>query len=312
MTITSPSAVPAWSHDNPALGVAAALWAIMLFSLMDAGVKWLGADYPVQQIMFFRCTVALLPILVFLHQAGGLPVLKSRRPGLHLLRSLLGVSAMGCAFHGFSVMQLADAASVFYTAPLLAVAFSVPLLGERVGVRRWSAVLAGLMGALIVARPGGEVFSQGGVYMLAAAILVGLTTNLIRKLSRTEHPVSITFYFTASGVVLAGTACWLLGWKTPDRFGLLLLMGVGLVGGIAQYAMTQSFRYAEVGLISPLKYLSIVLGGILGYLVWSEVPSRLTLLGVGIILSSGLYTIHRETLVARRRSTAVHPAPAPV
>ena len=126
---------------------------------MDATVKWLGGDYPVHQIMFFRCVLAFVPIFILLYKAGGTSVLKTQQPLLHGVRSLLGLVAMGAAFFGFTTLPLADASSVFYTAPLLAVAFSVPILGEKVGIRRWTAVIIGLVGVMIIVRPGGSVFN---------------------------------------------------------------------------------------------------------------------------------------------------------
>ncbi len=286
--------------DNPLLGVSAMLFSVSLFSMMDATVKWLGGTYPVHQIVFFRCTVALVPVLLFVARAGGLRILKTQRSHLHALRCLFGLSAMGCAFYSFSVMRLADAVSVFYSAPLFITALSVPLLGEKVGIRRWSAVIVGFIGILIVVRPSSQLLNSGGIYMLAAALFVGLTMIIIRRLSATDDAASITFYFTLSGVLVSSVISLCLGWAWPPIKDLMLLIAVGLLGGCAQYAMTVSFRYAEVGLVAPLRYLSIVSGGVLGYLLWSEVPDMQSVLGMTVIIASGLYTIHREAVLSRR------------
>jgi len=285
---------------NPVLGFTSMLISVLLFSVMDAVVKWLGGTYPTHQIMFFRCAVAFVPVLFFVWKAGGVRLLRTKQPALHVLRSVLGVSAMGCAFYGFTTMPLADASSIFYTAPLFATAFSVPILGERVGIRRWSCIVIGLVGALIVIRPGSEVFSRGGTIMLIAALLVALTTNVIRKLSARDDAVCITFYFTLSGTIVAAILGIGLGWRTPSGQDILLLVSVGLLGGCAQYALTLSFRFAEVGLLAPLKYFSIVIGGVIGYIFWAEVPDGMTLLGIAIIMSSGLYAISREATLDSR------------
>ncbi len=282
------------------LGVAATLLSVLLFSVMDATVKWLSSAYPTHQIVFFRCAVALVPVLAFIWRAGGLRLLRTQRPALHFFRSVVGLTAMACAFYGFSVMRLADAVAVFYSAPLFMAALSVPMLGEHVGIRRWSAIGVGFVGVLTVVRPGSEVFSNGGVYMLAAAFLVALTTNIIRKLSASDDPASITFYFTLSGTVAGTLACAWFGWISPPLDDLMLLIAVGLLGGCAQYALTISFRYAEVGLVAPLKYLSIVIGGVIGYLVWSEVPDVRSLLGMAVIIASGVYMMHREAKLRKR------------
>ena len=145
------------------------LLSILLFSLMDANVKWLGASYPTSQIMFFRCALALVPVLVIIAMRGGMVILRTRQKKLHLLRSLMGVAAMGLAFYAFSLMPLAEAVSLLHTAPLFMTALSVLLLREKVGLRRWSAVLLGFTGMLLVIRPGTGMLESGSLYMLAAA-----------------------------------------------------------------------------------------------------------------------------------------------
>ena len=281
--------------------MSSALVSMLQFSTMDATIKWLGGDYPVHQIMFFRCTLAFVPILILLYRAGGFSALRTRQPVLHGVRSVLGLVAMGSAFYGFTTLPLADASSVFYTAPLLAVAFSVPILGEKVGIRRWIAVTIGLIGVMIIVRPGGNVFNLGGVAMLVAAVAVGITSNVIRKLNQTDQAICITFYFTLSGAIVTSIACLWLGWNTPSWPDFLLLVCVGLLGGSAQYTLTLSFRYAQVGIIAPLKYLSIVVGGLLGFIIWDETPDGVTILGIMIIMASGLYSMHREARLARLR-----------
>jgi len=296
------SAGTGFHRDRPLLGVAFTVMSVLLFSLMDATVKWLGADYPIREIVFFRCVVALAPAMVFIHRAGGFQILRTSHPVLHALRAVGGLGAMFLSFQAYSLMPLADAVSVFYAAPLFMAALSVPMLGEHVGVRRWTAIAVGFAGVLIVVRPGGDVFGNGGLLMLSAAALVGVTTNLIRRLSGTDDPASITFYFTASGAVLGTIACLRAGWIVPDAFDLLLFFAVGLLGGCAQYALSVSYRYAEVGFLAPLKYLAIISGGIIGYLVWSEVPDAQSLAGIAIIIGSGLYMVHREARIRRLKN----------
>lgn len=267
---------------------------ILLFSLMDASVKWLGAVYPTTQIMFLRCFVALLPVLVIVFMRGGIGILRTQQKKLHLLRSLMGIAAMGLAFYAFSLMRLADAVSILHTAPLFMTALSVILLRERVGIRRWSAVLIGFAGMLLVVRPGAGMLESGSLFMLGAAFLIGCTTIVIRHLSKADDPVCITFYFTATGVVVSLVGSLLQGWTTPPPADLALLMLVGLLGGMAQYLMTLSYRHLAIGIVSPLKYLSIVFSGVIAYLVWGEIPDLQSFAGIVIIIATGLYTLHRE------------------
>ena len=288
------------SHSrNLVLGIGCSLVSMVMFSLMDASIKWLGASYPVHQIMFFRCLLAFVPLLIFMRHAGGFVSLKTRQPGLQALRSTFGLFAMCAAFYGFTVLPLADASAVFYTAPLIAIAFSVPILGERIGFHRWAAVILGLVGVLIITRPGGSVFNPGGLAMFLAAVLIGVNSNLIRILGTTDAAVATTFYFTLSSTVLTACSLYVLGWVSPSGLDWLWLCCVGFLGGTAQYMLALSFRYAEVGIVSPFKYLSIVIGGILGFVFWSEIPDTVSLAGMCLIIGCGLYSIYRETLAAR-------------
>jgi len=270
------------------------LLSILLFAMMDASVKWLGATYPTAQIMFFRCSVALVPVLVIIMARGGPGILRTGQKKLHLLRSALGIAAMGFAFYAFSLMPLAEAISILHTAPLFMTALSVILLREAVGFRRWSAIILGFIGMLLVIRPGADMLANGSLYMLTAAFLIGCTTIVIRHLGKIDDPVCITFYFTASGVIISTVGIFIQGWQQPPMPDFALLSMVGLLGGMAQYLMTLSYQRLAVGIVAPLKYLSIVFGGGIAFLAWREVPDLQTVFGISIIILSGLYTLHRE------------------
>jgi len=300
---SQPCSLDSGRLDNPVIGFSAMLLSILLFSLMDANVKWLGASYPTAQIMFFRCSVALVPVLVIIAMRGGIGVLRTSQKKLHLLRSLMGISAMGLAFYAFSLMPLAEAVAIMHTTPLFITALSVLLLRERVGIRRWSAVFIGFIGMLLVVRPGAGVLESGSLYMLMAAFLIGCTSIVIRHLGKIDDPVCITFYFTVTGVILSLFGMLLQGWETPLAKDLALLVLVGLLGGMAQYLMTLSYQHMELGIVAPLKYLTIVFSGGIAYLVWGEIPDVQTVFGIGIIILTGLYTLHREMLLHRGQPT---------
>ena len=286
--------------ENPLLGISTMLLSVFLFSMMDATVKWLGGSYPTQQIMFFRCAVAMIPVSIIIYSRGGLPILKTQQPGMHLLRSLLGVSAMGFAFYALSLMRLADAISILHATPIIMTALSVLILKEAVGVHRWSAVLAGFIGMLIVVRPGEGMIESGSFFMLVAALLIGCTTIIIRHLSARDDPVCITFYFTLTGVIVSAIGIAILGWETPPSSDWIFLIAVGLFGGVAQYLMTLSYRHSRIAIVAPLKYLSIAIGGIFAYFIWGEIPDLQSIIGISIIVGSGLYTLHREVIRANR------------
>ncbi|MFV2032074.1 MAG: DMT family transporter, partial [Gammaproteobacteria bacterium] len=276
------------------------LISVLLFSIMDATVKWLGGSYPTQQIMFFRSVFALIPVSIIIYTRGGISILKTQQVALHFLRSLLGIAAMAFAFYAFSLMRLADAISILHATPIIMTAMSVFFLRESVGRHRWSAVVAGFIGMLIVVRPGEDMIASGSIYMLIAALLVGFTTIIIRQLSARDDPVCITFYFTLMGVIISAIGIALLGWQSPPPRDWIFLIAVGLFGGVAQYMMTVSYRYARIAIVAPLKYLSIVIGGVFGYIIWTEIPDLQSFVGIAIIVASGLYTLHREVLRANR------------
>lgn len=290
--------------DAPILGIAAMLISIILFSAMDSMVKWLGGSYPTHQIMFFRCTIAMAPIVVIIFMRGGVSLLRIQEPFLLSLRCLLGITAMGFAFYAFSLMRLADGIAILHTTPLFMTVLSIVFLKERVGLHRWAAVLAGFVGMLIVVRPGNSMFESGSFYMLVAAFCISCTTILIRHLSIRSDPVNLTFYFTMTGVVISSVAIVFLGWQAPLSRDWLFFIGVGLFGGMAQYLMTVSYRHAQISTVAPLKYLSIGFGGVIAYFVWAELPDLQSLTGIAIIVGCGLYTLHRELYHNRKSKHA--------
>ncbi len=286
-----------------ARGAAHMLAGVLLFSIMDAMVKWLVADYPVHQIVFFRTVFALAPCLYFIARSGGLATLRTRRPLVHVIRGLIGLAAMGCYFYAFALMDLADAKAILFSAPLFMTVLAIPLLGEKVGVFRWSAVLVGFLGVMVIVKPGGDMLQVGAIAAIGGAVLYALAMITVRHLSATDSAASITFYFTLTGA-LAGTAMVaVFGWVTPPPADLALLACVGIIGGVGQYSLTQAFRYAEAAAIAPLEYLSMVGALILGYLVWNDIPSLDVFAGIALVVASGLFILYRERrLLAVRRS----------
>lgn len=299
-----PSPVSSTTADAPRdarFGVLMMMASVLLFAVMDATVKWLGDRYPTSHIVLFRCAVALPVVMIFVHHAGGIATLRTRRLKVHLLRAAVGLGAMACAFWAFSQMRLADAVAILFAAPIFMTALAVPLLKEPVGPRRWTAVGLGFVGVLVIVNPGGGVFSAGAWAALAAALLMALAMIIIRKLSSTEPASTITFYFTATGTLVG--IVWVLidGWTAPVGLELGLMIGVGVFGAIAQYAMTLAFRHAEVSQVAPLEYGALIWTSLIGYVVWQEVPGARVWIGAAIIVGAGLYMLYRERRVSERR-----------
>ena len=302
---TAAPAVPA-GRDDVRRGIFYAVGASLVFSILNALIKWQSERYSIVEIGFFRNLFALLPILFLAAAAGGAPTLRTRRPFGHLYRSLMGLASMILTFAAFSMLPLADATALMFAGPLFLTALSVPMLGEKVGVYRWSAVLVGFGGVLIMTRPSSETLQLGAFAALASALASALSMIQVRQLSRTENAISIVFYFTAIGAVLTGAALPLGFWITPTALDAAVLVLIGLGGGIGQYFITQAYCYAPAAVVSPFGYSAIIWSTALGYLFWGHLPTLSVLIGAAVVIASGLYILYRETI---RKVAVVKAAP---
>lgn len=286
-----------------ARGATHMLAGVFLFSMMDAMVKWLVADYPVHQIVFFRTVFALIPCLYFIKQAGGFATLRTKRPLVHAVRGVIGLAAMGCYFYAFALMDLADAKAILFSAPLFMTVLSIPLLGEKVGIFRWSAVLIGFLGVLVILEPGGEMVQIGALAAIGGAVLYALAMITVRHLSATESAAAITFYFTFIGAIAGTAMVFMFGWVAPSPLDWAFLIGVGFIGGVGQYCLTQAFRYAEAAAIAPLEYTSMAWALLLGFLIWNDIPEIEVFLGIALVVASGLFILYRERRLASVRTS---------
>jgi drug/metabolite transporter (DMT)-like permease len=264
------------------------------FAVMDSLVKWVSPRFAISQIIFFRSLFALLPIGVLAAREGGLRALRTARPGGQVLRSLCGLISLCSFVYAFGHMPLADAVGIGFSAPILITALSVPLLGESVGIRRWSAVLVGFVGVIIIVRPGGGVLQATALVAFVGTLFYALAMILIRQLGRSETTIAIAFYYSATCIVVAGAALP-FQWATPDLADGLCLLALGIIGGFGQLFVTAAFRSAPVAIVAPFDYVSIIYVSLIGYAVWGDVPDTPLLVGAAILVASGLYILHRET-----------------
>jgi drug/metabolite transporter (DMT)-like permease len=210
-------------------------------------------------------------------------------------------------FLALGLLPLADAIALGMSGPIFLTALSVPLLRERVGIRRWSAVFAGFVGVLIMVRPGSGVLELKALTAIAGAFFYALAMVSIRRLSRSEPAGAIVFYFTlfamAAGLATLPLAAllpgWIDPWVWPDAAGWTILVGIGLLGGTAQLTLTYAFKLAPVAVIAPFEYGSLVFGVLFGLLIWREAPDRYILIGAAVVIASGLYILYRETKLRR-------------
>jgi drug/metabolite transporter (DMT)-like permease len=277
-----------------------------LFSIMDAVVKWLSATYPVPQILVANALFALVPVGIMVARRGGLPQLRTRRLGLHLVRGLLGTTAGFLAFFAFSRLPLADAYAIIFATPLLITALSVPILGESVGWRRWSAVLVGFAGVLIMLRPGVAPVGAGSLAALGAACASACAILLVRKLSVTETTTSIAFYSNLVAVLLMALL-FSPTFVLPSLADLGLMAASGLVGGSALLVLIAAYRRTPAALVAPFQYTQMIWAIVLGALVFGDLPETAMLLGASIVAASGLFILYRETTLGRRPTASLHP-----
>ncbi len=279
------------------------LVSVGLFSLMDAGLKTLSAHYPPMQVAAMRGASSLPLVLAWaLATVGPMPLLRVRWP-LHLLRGVLGIAMMASFVYALKRLPLSTAYSIFFVAPLLITALSVPFLGERVGPRRWGAIAVGLLGVLVVLRPTGEgVFTMAGLAVLVAALGYAVSAITVRVLARTDSTQAITFWLLALMAFGAG-ALALPGWVPLRIEDVWVIAAIGVGGALGQYAITEAFRLGEASLIAPLEYTALLWGLALDLALWGVLPDEVTWLGAAIIIASGLYLLRRE----RVHAEAEHP-----
>jgi len=279
---------------SPSRAVAWMVAAVACFSLMDAGMKQLSTGYPSLQVTFLRGAASLPFVLVWVLASAGPRSLIPRRWALHLLRGVLGMVMIGCFVFALRDLPLSTAYSIYFVAPLLIAALSVPLLGERVGPRRWMAIGIGLLGVVVVLRPGVEGFiSIPGLMVLAAATAYAIAAITVSLLTRTDTSQSMVVWFLVIMAMGAGLLAW-PDWVPLRWMDAPLVAGMGLAGALGQIALTRAFQLGEASMIAPLEYTGLVWVISWDLLFWQQLPDAWTWAGAAIIMASGLYLLHRE------------------
>ena len=308
--------------DHRILGIACVVGAITLFVLQDALIKWLSGDYPLHEIVLVRAVSAIIVTLFVMRLEGGVHLLRTRRLGLQLTRSGLLVVA-NCAFYlALAAMTIAEATSIFFVAPLLITALSALVLHEAVGPRRWAAVCVGLAGVLVMLRPGEGVLRLVALLPIVAATAYAIMQIITRRLGTTERASTIAFYaqagFIAASVAIglvagdgryapeddASLAFLLRAWTIPSVPDATLFIALGVINGVGGYLMSQAYRIARPATIAPFEYVALPMAVMWGVVFFGNWPDLVTWVGMALICGSGLYVLHRETVLARARRAA--------
>ncbi len=277
----------------PAIGMR--LLSVVIFALMNSAIKLAerhGAS--VSEILFFRQFGACLLVSGVILAGPGLPSIATKRLPAHIVRAIVGLSAMAFTFNGIVALPLAEATTIGFTVPIFATILGALWLREPTGWHRWGAVIAGFVGVLIVARPGGEHFPLWGAgCALAGAFGTASVSILLRQIGKTESALTTVFWFSALSLIPLSVV-YALAVQPHGLVAWACLGGVGILGGLAQIAMTTSLRLGPVSVVVPMDYSSLLWATLLGWLVFDTLPAEATWFGAPIIVASGLYIVWRE------------------
>jgi drug/metabolite transporter (DMT)-like permease len=284
-----------------AFGIGLAVLAVVLFTVMDTIGKSLTASYPVEQVVWARYFFSLLILGLLIPPVGVRELVGTRRMGLQLGRGLLLALATLCMMSAISVIPLADAYTITFAAPHLVTVFSIPLLGERVGWRRWSAVLVGFAGVLIVIRPGIGAVHWAMVLPLITAVCFALYQILTRKVSAGpgESPFAMLFYLGLVGTVVFSALVPFV-WRPVATLDWAWMVTMGVLGAVGHLMLIRALTLIPASVVSPFMYTQIVWALILGYLVFGDLPDGWMLTGAAVIIASGLFVFYREAVLGKR------------
>jgi drug/metabolite transporter (DMT)-like permease len=289
--------------DHVPRGILCMVLATMLFAASSALTKWQVGLYPVGEVVFARsfasfvvCAAVMLPIT-------GFGVYATRRPRDHLARGVSQATSQTLFALAFTLMPLASAVSINFSAPLFAALVSIVWLKERANAARWTALLIGFAGVLIVARPGAGTFSLGALFALGNAVLYGSVTVAVRGMTKTESANTLIMWQITS-IAFFHAFLLFFGWRWPTPIDAAMLFGSGFTNAIGQYFWTQSLHLAPATAVAPFYYLNLVWALILGFLVWSDVPSASLLIGSAIVVASGFFLFWREARLQRAAAPA--------
>lgn len=292
--------------QRPLYALGLRLLAIASLATMGALIK-LASMHGVQlaETLFFRQLFAVPIVLAVVLSGPGLASLRTARAGRHVTRTIFGLIGMVANFGAVILLPLAEATTLQFTVPIFATILSALLLKEVAGLHRWSAVLIGFVGVLLVVQPGNGHFPMGAAAVgLFAAFMVALISIQIRELGRTESPTTTVFWFSVLSVPVLGLAYPFFA-QSHDATAWALLAGIGLIGGVGQMALTSALRWAPVSTVVPMDYSSLIWATLYGWLLFGVLPTTSTWLGAPLIIASGLYIVWREHKLSRRNTETV-------
>lgn len=281
------------ARTNNALGALFILLATLCYASMDAISKFLVADYAVGQIMWIRCALIFLFSWFIVRRRGLVGALRTTQPWLQIVRSLILIIESAIFVLAFRYLPLADTHAVAATSPLLVIALGVLFLGEKAGPARWLAVAAGLVGVLMIIRPGLRTLDWPVLLPLIGAALWA-TYQILTRLAARNDSADTSLIWAALVPLIATTFVGPIGWQWPTPFAWILMALISAIGAVGNYALIKALDYAEAGAVQPYNYTLLVWATLLGVVVFGDVPDGWTILGAAIVVASGLYTWHHD------------------
>lgn len=292
------------NRDRPVLGILLKLAAVVLFGGMAACVKYVGQDIPIGEMIFVRGIISLAALALIAWRTAGLQVLRTQNWRSHALRSLAGTGAMFAWFMALTLIPMVEATAVAFTQPMFLSVLATLLLGERMHLVRWTALVVGFTGVSIMVSSHlsfGGSSSLGAAFALASALCGALSMVSLRNMSGRENALSITFYYSLATTVCAAlTVFW--GWPVPTVKQWVLVALIGVLGTAAQLALTSAYRHAEASALAPLDYTSMIVAMVIGYGIFDEMPARSVWLGVPLVIAAGLLIFWREYRLHKARA----------
>lgn len=282
--------------QNPPLGILLLCAGVACFATGEACVKTLSHDYDILQVVWARYLFHGLVFLLVFSRSGIVSQMRTRRPFLHLARSVVLMLGTVCFFTALIYLSLPEAVAINFASPLLVTALSIPFLGEKVGPRRWAAICVGFAGVLLIIRPGVGAMHWAAILPLGTAVCYAIYQILTRISGRTEATRTSLFWTSAVGIVVMSCIVPFV-WKAPDATGWILMVTIGALFGSGHYLLIRAFEIAPVSSLSPFLYTQILWSTVLSILVFAQYPDRFSVAGAAVVVCSGLYIWHRETRI---------------
>ncbi|MEM7426507.1 MAG: DMT family transporter [Pseudomonadota bacterium] len=309
---TSPAVPVPVAASDTAKGVTYLCAGLFIFSFQDIIIKLLSGTFPVHELVFIRGVIAAPLIFLYVHYDSGFQTLKVTRPWFHLLRSLAMFGSYISFYLGLAVIPLTTAIALFFTAPLIITALSIPMLGEQVGWRRWLGVMMGFLGVMVIIRPGASGLELAALLPIAAAACYGFAQLLGRRLGATDSASVMSFYSGITFIYCGGLMALFFGdgsyadgsggpmdflfraWRAPNWLEMAMISTTGVIAAMGFVLLTQAYRVGEANKVAPFEYTVMIWATLLSFFFFGTVPDIYTLLGAGMIAASGIYILYRE------------------